>query len=184
MARRAKFVNYNINLVPKDPFFESPIGKTLKWALSVGRYIVIFTELIVILSFVTRFSLDRQVTDLNKSIEQKRAVVESFGNLEGNVRLAQAKIENYLEIEQQTNIAEIFPALSEITPPSVRLDQLLIQSDTVSFSGLATSQEGLNVLITNIQLSPTFVNVDVGKIESSAEESGLEFSMTAGVERL
>lgn len=179
MPKKNKPVSFKVNLVPKDPFFDTLLGKSLKWALSVGRYIVIFTELVVILSFVTRFSLDRQVTDLNNTINQKQTVIQSFGDLEDNVRITQDKIDNYLQIEQQTNIAEVFPALSEITPRSVQLDQLIIRPGTISFSGLSSSQEALNTLITNIQISSTFTNVAVNKIESSKDDSGLLFSIQA-----
>lgn len=172
-------ITYKINLVPKDPFFDTILGKSLKWALSVGRYIVIFTELIVILSFVTRFSLDRQVTDLNGAIDQKKTVIQSFGNLENNVRTTQEKIDNYLQIEQQTNIAEVFPALTEITPRSITLNQLIIKPGEISFNGVSSSQDALNTLITNIQISPNFSNVSVNKIESSKDEAGLEFAIQA-----
>jgi Tfp pilus assembly protein PilN len=174
-----KPISFTINLVPKDPFFDTILGKSLKWALSVGRYIVIFTELIVILSFVTRFSLDRQVTDLNSAIEQKKTVIQSFGTLENDVRTTQDKIDNYLQIEQQTNIAEIFPALTEITPRTITLNQLIIKPGEISFNGLSNSQDALNTLITNIQLSPNFTNVSVNKIESSKDEAGLEFAIQA-----
>jgi Tfp pilus assembly protein PilN len=176
---KKKLVSFKINLVPKDPFFNTILGKTLKWALSVGRYIVIFTELVVILSFVTRFTLDRQVTDLNNAINQKQTVISSFGDLEKNVRIIQAQIENYIQIEQQTNIAEVFPALSEITPPTVQLDQLIIKAGNISFTGTAKTQEGLNTLITNIQLSPAFADVEINKIESSKDQAGLEFTIQA-----
>ena len=40
-----------INLLPKDKWEVGVIGKLLKWALNIGRYIVVFTELIVISAF-------------------------------------------------------------------------------------------------------------------------------------
>ncbi len=178
----AKLVSIDVNLVPKDPFFNTYLGKLLRWALSVGRYIVIFTELIVILSFVTRFSIDRQITDLNDSIFQKQTVIESFGDLETQIRTTQKKIEHFLQIEQQTNIVDIFPALSEITPRSISMDQVIIRPTNISLSGKAVSQQGLNTLISNIQLSPTFTNVNVGKIATDQESGqGFEFTISADI---
>ncbi len=175
-----KPADVNINLVPKDPFFETPLGKVLQWALSVGRYIVIFTELIVIISFVTRFSLDRQVTDLNESIYQKQTVINSYGDLEENVKEVQQKIEQYKQISQQTNIAEVFPKLSAITPTSIRLDELTIKTDTVSLAGTAYSNESLSLLINNLQLSSDFFNVSVDKIETGdAKDPGFHFRIHA-----
>lgn len=173
-----------INLVPKDPFFETAIGKILKWALSIGRYIVIFTELIVIVSFVTRFNLDRQVTDLNGQINQKKTIIEAYGGLEDSVREVQDKIEQYKQVEQQTNIADIFPKLSEITPPDIYMDQLDIKLDSIQFSGTAYSNASLNLLINNIQLSDNFYNVRVNKIETGDDKDpGFHFSIRADTQK-
>ncbi len=169
-----------INLIPQDPFFETPFGKALKWALSVGRYLVIFTELVVILSFASRFSLDRQVTDLNEDLNQKQIIIESFGDLEAQVKETQSKIEQYEQVEQQSNIADVFPNLSKITPQDIRLDQLAIKLDSISFSGTALSNNSLNIFITNLQLSPDFFNVSVDKIETGDRKNpGFHFQIHA-----
>jgi Tfp pilus assembly protein PilN len=171
-----KIASINVNLLPKDPFFDTPLGKTLKWALSVGRYIVIFTELVVIISFATRFSLDRQVTNLNDAINQKEAIIRSYGDLEADVRNTQSIIEQYQQIQQQSNIADVFPALSRITPQDVRLDELIIRPTSVLLGGTTLSQASLNLLITNIQLSPDFRNVVIDKIETSDGQRNTGYS--------
>lgn len=165
-----KPANLTINLVPKDPFFETALGKTLRWALSVGRYIVIFTELVVIVSFATRFTLDRQVTDLNDSIHQKESVIKSYGDLEPKVRSVQMKIEQYQQIEQQVNIVDVFPQLSAITPRDVKLTELVMRPNNVSLEGTTLSQNSLNTLINNVQLTPSFLNVVIDKIETNKEQ--------------
>lgn len=176
----SKKVAFNINLLPKDPFFETILGKTLKWALSVGRYIVIFTELIVIVSFITRFSLDRQVTDLNRAIEQKRNVILSYGDLETRIRHYQTLLEQYQQIDQQRNIITLFPELSRITPADVKLDTLTISPTGVILSGTTLSQNSLTLLITNMQLSALFESINVGKIEADQKSnSGFQFEIKA-----
>ena len=55
---------HEIELLPKEEWEKTSFGKFIKWTLNVGRYIVIATELIVILAFVSRFKLDRDLTDL------------------------------------------------------------------------------------------------------------------------
>lgn len=176
-----KKISFNINLIPKDPFFNSPVGRILKWSLSVGRYIVVFTEMIVILSFVTRFSLDRQVTDLNGSINQKKVIIQSYGDLEDEVRLVQKKIQSYQEVSQQTNITEVFPELSKVVPPNVTLNDLTIRPEQVLISGTTLDQSNLNTLINNLTLSQRFYEVTVDRIETSDDRNqpGLKFSITA-----
>jgi Tfp pilus assembly protein PilN len=179
-AKSKHTTKININLIPKDPFFDTVLGKTLRWALSVGRYIVIFTELMVILGFVARFTLDRQLTNLNDSIHQKQIAIESYGDLEEKVRLIQAKSDQYQQIEQQANIIEIFPALTRITPRDIRLDELTIKPARISMSGRSLSQESLNVLINNFQISTNFFNIAVDRIEAGDDqEPGFNFIISA-----
>ncbi|NCN83092.1 MAG: PilN domain-containing protein [Candidatus Pacebacteria bacterium] len=170
----------NINLLPSDPFFATPLGRMLRWALSAGRYIVIFTELIVIISFAARFTLDRQLTDLNKEISQKKAIVLSYGELEKNVRNTQTKIANYDSFEQDANLAEVFEKLSIVTPTQVALSRLGITSSAITIEGSAPSQSVFNILITNLQLSPDFSAVTVSKVESADKNvPGLVFTLAA-----
>jgi len=175
-----KRAEININLVPKDPFFDTILGKTLRWALTAGRYIVIFTELVVILSFAGRFVLDRRVTNLNDAIDQKSSIIDSYGDLENQVRLIQKKTEQYQQIEQNSNITDVFPALAEITPRGIRLEELRISPTDIVMSGNTSSQPTLNVLINNLQLSKNFTNVAVDKIESDDDETfGFNFVIKA-----
>jgi len=175
-----KTATININLVPKDPFFETMVGRSLKWALSAGRYIVMFTELIVVLSFVTRFYLDRQITDLNREIFQKESVIKSYGDFEQEVRDIQERLSQYEQIEQEGNIVDTFPLLAEVVPSGIELEELVIYPDRVALKGTVLSQKSLNVLINNLQISPDFNNIVVSTIESEGNKtSGFVFQLTA-----
>lgn len=181
-APRKKRLDIAINLAPQDPFFETTLGRFLKWALGVGRYIVIFTELIVIVSFASRFTLDRMVTDLNGAILQKERAISSYGDLEKNFRFVQQQIEDYKQLKQDANIVEIFPILNASIPNNVVFETLLVRQDSVSFTGSALSQEALNVLVNNLQLSPNFTEVNINKIESMAEKTaGVNFDVRAKI---
>ena len=175
-----KAARVNINLLPKDPFFSTVFGKVLRWALSAGRYIVIFTELVVIMSFIARFTLDRQVTDLNNAIEKKRQIILSYGDLEDNMRTVQEKITQYKQTEQETNIVDTFTNLSTVVPDGIILKELAIRPTSVTITGYTFSQNSFNLLVNNLQLSPDFTNINVGEVQSSEEEEGsIEFTIQA-----
>lgn len=177
-----RIVDITVNLIPQDPFFETALGRFLKWALSVGRYIVIFTELIVIVSFASRFTLDRMVTDLTASIHQKQRVIESYGDLEVNFRFLQRQIEDYNQFKQDSNLVDIFPILNENVPRDVVFETLLIRPDSINFTGSALSQDALNVLVSNLQLNPHFSQVSVNSIESRGEKTaGFNFDMRSAI---
>lgn len=168
----------DVNLMPKDPFFETAIGRSLKWTVSIGRYIVIFTQLVVILSFSTRFILDRQVTDLNSAINQQKMAIESYGDLEKRFLFVQAQMTDIKQLQQEANLVEIFPLLNETIPSNVILDELTIKPNEVVFSGIALSQTAFDILVRNVQLSSHFEEVNIGNIESRGEDlPGLIFDM-------
>jgi Tfp pilus assembly protein PilN len=176
-------VSFNINLIPRDPFFDTLLGRTLRWALSVGRYLVVFTELVVIVSFATRFTLDRQVTDLNESLNQKKLVIQSYGDLEANFRTIQARLDDFKQIDQQGNIADIFPKLTAVVPRDVTLGELTVTLDSVYLSGVAPSQKALNTFLNNLQQSRNFFAITVDKIESQGDKSpGFDFTVRANTQ--
>ncbi len=162
-----KSINYEINLLPQDPFFETHLGRVLNWAINIGRYILIFTEFIVIASFGARFTIDRKITDLNNKIHQKSALIQSQRQFESTFRLAQAKIKNYQQIEQQDNLVDIFPTLQSVVPSDFYMNRLTIGQQDLSVEGVALSNRALNYFISNLQLSPYFNKISVSNIESS-----------------
>lgn len=174
-----------VNLLPKDPFLSSPPGKLLQWALSVGRYLVIFTEVVVIISFASRFTLDRRITDLNGSILQKEIIIGSYGDLEQNMRDAQKKIESYIQVEQQENVTTIFPILTEVTPNEVVYEQLEMRPGRISITGVANSNLGIGILINNLESSGRFSDITVERLGTSKEQNnkGLTFKIEANIKR-
>lgn len=166
-----KPIQIRINLLPKDPFLSSALGRLLQWALSAGRYIVIFTELVVIISFATRFVLDRKLTDINGAIFKKRAVILSYGDLEDRFRATQSKLEQLSKLQQDINITDVFENLTKVTPKDVKLSQLTIGTSGVTINGKTLSQASFNLLINNLQLSNQFHNITVSNVESSQDES-------------
>jgi Tfp pilus assembly protein PilN len=180
-----KPASIDINLVPKDPFFQTTIGRVLQWALSAGRYIVIFTELIVIVSFAARFTLDRQITDLNTQIFKSKSIIQSFGDLETSFRSVQTRLDDVKKIDQEENIVDVFQNLSKVTPKDVNLSQLSISPSSVNISGNTLSQESFNLLVNNLQLSGSFHNISISKIESGDQNKpGFTFTISANTKEV
>ena len=168
-----------INLLPEDDYLLGSIGKIIRWAVSVGRYLVIFTEIIVIISFASRFGLDRKVTDLNQEINKKVAIIESYAGLEAEFRSAQDKLTQYSQLEKQRNLTEVFEQISTVTPTDVTVTQLLVKQDSIYISGSTLSQTSFNHLINNLQLSPFFSDVRIDSVENTDDTSGYEFKLQA-----
>lgn len=170
-----------INLLNPDPFKTSMVGKVMLWALSIGRYIVVFTELIVILSFVSRFKLDRDLTDLNTEIVRQKAIVESYGDLESVVRDLQdqlAFISQELEAPQPEMYLDLVVPLM---PIDVKLNNMQMSGDTVRIEATALSQTGFKQFIRGLERTPQVKGIELSQVASENASSTINFELTISV---
>ncbi len=181
-AQKKQHIDTKINLLPKDEFFSSPTGRVVAWTLSVGKYLVIFTEFIVIMSFFGRFALDRILLDLNTAIKKNIVIIEAFGGgeFEKDFRTLQKKLHIYDQIKSQANIAKIFPSLTELIPEEIELESLKISEDNVDIVGFALSNSDLQMLINNLQLSSEYYHLSINEIGTeNRDRPGLSFTLSA-----
>lgn len=168
-----------LNLYPEDPFYATIIGKVLRWAVSVGRHIVIFTELVVIGSFFSRFVLDRQLTDLNSSIVQKQAIVESYGTLESDFRAIQRRTKDVAVVLETQGRWQVLDTLTKVTPPDVSFNQITLSGDRLTLLGKARSNNSLSFLVRAIQAQPDFGPLSISEIQSGDQrDPGITFSLS------
>lgn len=167
-----------INLMPRDPFYESLIGKIMVWSIKVGRYIIVFTEIIVIMSFASRFKLDRDNTDLTARITQKKAIIQSYGDIEPRTRLLQEKISATDKLLKSATAIPLFNLLASKIPPEVALTDLSYDSREIRISGRALTSHAFATTLTALQKEPRFISVSVDKITSGDQrEPGIMFTI-------
>jgi len=175
----------SVNLLSKDPFSESFVGKVLMWSLSIGRYIVVFTELVVILSFLSRFTLDRQMTDLNSKINQQLLIVESYGDLEVNFRSLQDKLTFVRSQTEKTNIEDVLDKIVSRLPPDVKLVKLSIQNETVSISATTLSSGGMSRFINGLRSDKEFTDIKLSSVTTdSLNEDSVSFDVSISLKNL
>lgn len=168
-----------IEFAPREDWEKGPLGKILKWVLSVGRHIIIMTELVVILAFLSRFKLDRDLTDLGEKIKQKQAIVESSSSFEKNFRFLQKRLIKIEELRKdQLKADEILSELSSLIPVDVYLANFTIEGKQVSLSATVLSEAGLATFLRNLRNSPRFEKFILSQVSSEADrEIGIKFQL-------
>ncbi len=171
----------NINLLPSEDLEKTPAGRFLKWALTVGRYIVIFTELVVLIAFLSRFWLDRTLSDLHESIGQKQAIVKSAQELEVQARSIQSRLKEAKGVmDANLNVDEILNLLSKMTPTDIVYDNLLISRSGLNISASALSELSLSVFSYNLRNSKMFSDINFDSLEKNKKQQGeISFTLTA-----
>lgn len=170
----------SLNLMPLEDIDKSPAGKFLKWALSVGRYIVIFTELIVLAAFFSRFYFDRKLSDLHEEIAQKQAIVESARDLELEARRIQSRLyQSKIILASDIPSNSILSNLAQITPTDIIYNTVYITATSVVITANANSDGSLAVFLSNLR-QIKFTDISLDSVEKNKSKStGIMFTVSA-----
>lgn len=171
-----------VDLLPKEELEKRPAGKFLKWILSYGRYIIISTELIVLIVFFSRFVYDRQLTDFNESIEQKQAIVVSAKEMEEKITSLQEKIEKIKTLEQKRLLyLETLEKLKSLTPEEVIWKNITFSKEEISFAGYAISNASFAQFIFSLKAQEQFSQIKLSEIKKDKETGFIDFQIEAAL---
>jgi len=171
-----------INLLIKDTFEDSPLGKFLKWAIGAGRWIVVFTDLIVISAFLSRFYFDTKLANLYDDIKQSQAVIGATSELEQSFRFLQKRLSLLAGLHKtEFKSSENSAFVTNVLPPNVVLTDFSINQESLTLSGKSLSESGITALLRNLLLSPQVSQVNISKLAMGGkEEIGvISFSISA-----
>lgn len=170
-----------INLIGEEEMEHTPVGRIVTWAVTYGRYIMIGTEVVVLLAFISRFSLDRKLTDLNDEISQKQDIILANQDFETQFRVVQSQILKIQSLEKTpTPMTDALNAVQILLPPDVHLSSLNIEPDKLTANAIAGTSIGFSSLINNLQSTTLFKSVDIGDIHRDPI-NGIQFQFTAAL---
>jgi Tfp pilus assembly protein PilN len=172
-----------IEFLPQEDWEKGTWGKILKWALTVGRYIVIFTELVVILAFLSRFKLDRDLTDLGEKIKQQQAIITSWGSFEKEFRFLNRRLQLIEELKKnQPESNEVLEEIASLIPVDVVISDFSVSNKQLNLTANAFSEGSLSAFLRNLKNSKKFKNVILTQISLNPEkEMGIKFQVKGEV---
>lgn len=171
-----------INLLVKEGFENTTFGRVLTWSLSAGRIIVVVTELVVIIAFLSRFWLDRTLTDLNESNGAKRKQIEASKNFETDFRAAQTRLSAYKKLAVKTNASAKLGEVAASLPADVTLNRVTVSKKELMVVGTALSESGLAGVMKSLSASSSFTNITLTNLVLSTEgQQGLVFTIKGNV---
>ncbi len=171
-------IDINLNLAPGEELEERSLGKFLTWVLTYGRYIIIGTEIIVLLAFLARFRLDQEITDLHQAINQKQAYIIASQSLENDVRTMQNHLSLIKRLNQQRSIPQkLLTAFEETTPQDVTLTNLNFGISALSLTATSLTNEGFKIFLNNLSVSPYFSDISIDGV-NKGRNSGIDFKLS------
>jgi len=168
-----------IEFLPQECWEKGAWGKILKWALTIGRHIVIFTEFVVILAFLSRFKLDRDLTDLGERIKQQQAIVSSWSSFEKEFRFLSKRLQTISELRENRLEADIvLEELASLIPKDVVVHNLDVSGGQLSLTAFALSDSGASSFLRSLRGSGMFKNISLSQLNLEPEkEIGVKFQI-------
>lgn len=174
-----------ISLLPDDENNNLLSARILHWAVTVGRFIVVFTELIVIMAFLSRFWLDRKNSDLSEVVRQQKAILESTKDFEVQYNLLQQRLKLIKDFyDSQPDYQPGLNSLVESTPPEITFDTLTVgkkpesSAITAELSVSTFTESSIVDFVTNLILNPQFSSVSVNSIDKKPKDDKYSVTIT------
>jgi Tfp pilus assembly protein PilN len=177
---------HSINLLPSQKLDDSTTGKVVKWLLSTFRIIVVLVQIVVIAAFAGRVFVDARLSVLNKEIEEKYALVQSYNNIEETFRVKKLKLETYqsLKTKENTYLALVDAVAGEI-PSNVQLIAIEKNGPLLSIKARATQESAIYSFASRLNTVEGIQNAQVVEIrQNDSGELLSEFTIQATVPSL
>ena len=143
------------------------LDKFLDWVLTIGRLIVIVTEVIAVIVFVYRFSLDDKLVNLHSAIKQKQAIISVLKNDEDKYRNLQQRIAvastfSIKTIKSNQTITDIV----SLIPNEIKINNLILNKDRVDLSINVISVSSLENFINSLKNYQNIKSISINNIEN------------------
>lgn len=174
MAAQQKIKNEGINLLPKKGFYTTIAGRILTWILSTFRGIVIFTEIVVMLAFLSRFWLDAKNSDLSDEIDQKQAVIISTLDFEKEYKITQNKLKIFENVvSSEINASNVLKNITESVPAGISLTSLNFGNSLLTIRGNSNSEVEIQQFTVNLKSHPNFKKISITNISLDPQTANL-----------
>lgn len=173
-------ISINLNGKPK----ETLTGVFLKWAIQIGRIIIVATELMALGALFFRFTIDRKIIDLHDQIKREELFVKSQQGKEKEYRSIQERLTNIknTETETKTKITLMNQILKTISEGAFQATNLTVSQNTISISATAYSIFPVNSFIDSLKQNPNIVSISIDEITST--DSGIQFKLNIELKQL
>lgn len=156
----------------------------IKWLLSMGRYIIIFVELIVLGAFIARFKFDADLATYKEQIDAQVPYLESLKTDEQLIRQTQKQLATIRQLKKDgKDYALVFKKIADQTPQKIILANVTIENNKghleLKLSGQATNNNELRAMIAGLKNDGSFTNINIASI--GLDKGVIKFSLTGSI---
>ena len=174
-----------LSLLPDAENPNSFGAKAIKWLTTVGRWVIVLTELIVVSAFISRFWLDRKNSDLSETIRQQESILKTTQTFEGEFKSLQQRLEfidNFYKNDSQ--YSQKINTFVNSTPKDIIYQNISVKKDkdtqdiSASASLMASNESSMITFINNLTLNPNIKTVKINQIEKKQQENNYSLNVS------
>lgn len=166
-----------VNLLLAKSLQTNTLGRMLAWILSSFRIIVIVTEIIVMIAFLSRFWLDAQNSDLNEDLKNKTRIIEESEGFIQEFKDVQNRLVIAGLIVSQGSYSQIVKDITPLLPKNLYLTQISLSNDGLNLSGSSLESVAIHQFVINLHASNLFSQVGLQEITSDKDVDLLNFKI-------
>jgi len=169
----------SINLLGLEQQEHSLLGHFIGWVTTYGRYIMVTTEMIVLIAFLSRFSLDRQLTDLKDEIQQKQDIVAANQDLEIQFLQTQDSLNKIKALLVKQEIpTNAINTLYMLLPAGTYFQTLSINDNKITSQVASLTVQSFSQFLMNLSATKQLSNIEIGTVDKQTI-AGIQYSLTA-----
>lgn len=150
------------------------------WALTIGRLLVILTEIVALSSFIYRFTLDRQLIDLHSKIKQEQAVVSLLKNNEETYRNLQDRLKMVSDsYDSRDNKAGMLEDIVGFAPKGMVFNDISITEGSISVDANFAFVSSLREFVNSLKSYEGIKNVSIDRIENRLSNAQIAATIRA-----
>lgn len=181
MPKKKDSILLHLNLLKPQGEQQKIVVRLISWSLSIGRYIVILVEIVVLAAFLSRFKLDADIQSSKESIDSQIPFIESLKADEILIRQTQLQLSIIKNIRQESpDYGVIIKKIADQTPGGVIIDNLSISKTTgkmdLIINGTAKNNNELTTFLLGLREDKSFSDVNI--TNAGLEQNLIHFTIT------
>ena len=172
----------SINLIKTDK--KETINQIVNWALTIGRGLVIFVEIIALSALLYRFILDNQLRDVHTKIKQEQAILESQKKNEQTYRNLQDRLNVISSVSDKgSESVKIIKDIISFAPLGMTFSTISLTESSVRIEANVSSIYPLSFFINSLKTYKNVESVSIDKIENKTANAVINVSITVGLKQ-
>ncbi|MGB9707210.1 MAG: PilN domain-containing protein [Microgenomates group bacterium] len=162
-------MKYKINLLPAKEL--SLKDKIVYFSLNYLRYIIVITQLVVIIVFFYRFQIDQKIIDLKEEIGQKKEIVKVVQPLLNEADVIVKKSKNIETVYKDQNKLKEMLAYLSFFPETITLTKMeILNNSDIKLTGMAANIQHLQLFKNQLEKEKRFKKVQLTSLKKVFNE--------------